>query len=61
MTQVQFKNLEKNQIKILQELAQLKAKIVAFDALRRFEALAKRGRKFAKEAGIKPKDVLRDD
>ena len=43
------------------EIDQLKAKLAILGSLERFENLAKKGRKFAKDKGIKMSDVLKDD
>ncbi|MBI2623252.1 MAG: hypothetical protein HYW65_01595 [Candidatus Liptonbacteria bacterium] len=61
ITRTDYRNLLMEQSLILRELAQVKAKIAVVGSLRKFEALAKRGRKFAKKAGISQSDVLRAD
>jgi hypothetical protein len=61
ITRTDYKNLVREQSFILRELAQVKAKIAALGSLRKFEALAARGKKFAKKAGITRADVLRAD
>ena len=43
------------------DIEQLKAKIRIIGALRRFETLAGKGRKFASKKNIRPSDVLKDD
>ena len=43
------------------EVEQLKAKIKILGALKRFETLVKKGRKFAQEKGIRRADVLKND
>lgn len=49
------------QDRILDDLRVIKARMAVLGSLDRFEEVAKRGRKFAKEKGIKPSDVLRND
>ena len=51
MTQTQYKELKK-------EVDELKAKVSVFEAIERFENIARRARKFARTKGIKPADVL---
>ena len=51
MTQTQYKILRK-------EVDQLKAKVAVFDAIERFDAIARRARKFARANGIKQADVF---
>ncbi|MBI2047715.1 MAG: hypothetical protein HYT27_01110 [Parcubacteria group bacterium] len=51
----------RSQGKILEELQQLKAKVKILASLKRFEALAEEGRRFARQKGIKLDDVLRGD
>jgi len=46
---------------IVKEIEQLKTKIRFLGSLRRFVAVAKKGRIFAKKNKIRPQDVLKDD
>ncbi|MBI4159896.1 hypothetical protein HY504_01890 [Candidatus Wolfebacteria bacterium] len=60
-TQTLIRKLNQRQDQILEEMRQIKVKMRALGSLRRFEDLAKKGRKFAKEKGISRADVLRND
>lgn len=60
-TQTLVRKLNQRQNQIFEEVRQIKAKMRIFGSLRRFEDLVKRGRKFAKEKGITPADVLKND
>jgi len=57
----EYKNILKTQNIILEELKQLKNKMMILGSLRRFEDLARKGRQFAKKRGIKLSDVLEND
>lgn len=60
-TQTLIRKINQRQNLILEEMRQLQTKIKILGSLRRFEDLAKKGRKFAKAKGIKPSDVLKND
>lgn len=60
-TQTLIRKIDRRQDLILEEMRQIKAKMKILGSLRRFEDLAKKGRKFAKEKGIKPADILKYD
>ncbi|MCD6233013.1 hypothetical protein J7J81_01335 [bacterium] len=56
-----YEKLIRNQRELAKRLEQVVAKLKALGRLEDFEKLALLGRKFAKERGIKPQDVLADD
>jgi hypothetical protein len=58
MTRAALKDLVKRQDMILEELRQLKVKLKTLGSWRRFEELARKGRKFARAKGITPADVI---
>ncbi|GEM_PF-2711818 len=60
-TKTLIRKLDQRQTKIFDEVRQIKAKIKILGSLRRFEDLAKKGKGFAKEKGISPADVLKND
>jgi len=60
-TQTLIRKLNQRQGQILEEMRQIKVKMKVLGSLRRFEDLAKKGRRFAKERGISPADVLKND
>jgi len=43
------------------EVGQLKAKMKLLGALKRFDVLAEKGRRFARRKGIRRSDVLKND
>ena len=60
-TDLLIRKITKQQIRISQDVEQLKAKMRMLGSLRRFEEIAKRGRAFARKRKIKSADVLKDD
>ena len=60
-TDTLVRKLNQRQEKILEDVRQIKAKLRIFGSLRRFEELAKKGRTFARQRGIKQADVLKND
>jgi len=57
----EYRDLVKTQDMILQELKQLKAKLMVLGSLKRFENIAEKGRDFAEKRNIKSEDVTEND
>lgn len=58
-TQTIIRKLNQRQNQLFEEVHQIKTKMRVLGSLRRFEELVQKGRKFAKERGIKPADILK--
>ncbi|MBU2579019.1 hypothetical protein KKA09_02795 [Patescibacteria group bacterium] len=58
---IEYQNIFRTQNIILEELKQLKIKMMILGSLGRFENLTKKGKEFAKRKGIKLSDVLKND
>ena len=56
-----YQQLARNQEILMRDVAQLKKKMELLGSVRRWEALTRRTRAFAKKHNIKPQDVLEND